>query len=66
MAIQSPKFEHDLDGELRPHQFIAVHKILAVSGKCLARVGKPCSRVPRCDLAWLLMDGHIMEASVSR
>ena len=59
MAKQLQKSEHDRDGELRPSDFVAVDRISANSGATLARPGSGCGRIPRCDLAWLLEDGHI-------
>ena len=59
VSSQQPKSEYDRDGDLRPGEHVAVHRIISMSGATLARPGSRCGAVPRCDLAWLLEDGHI-------
>ena len=65
MAHQLSKDEYDRDGDLRPSEHVAVHTIVSVKGSVLARAGASCGRVPRCDLEWLLEDGHIRPKDVT-
>ena len=61
MAQQRPKSEHDRDGDLRPGDYKAVHRITSTSGATLARPGSRCGRAIHSSRARLRLT-HLCRA----